>query len=69
MSTPPSSRRHIVIVLCSSGANRLQLTVRFHESHIDRRTVRTMMEHALSPAGFRLTDEVSPLGSSERAAI
>jgi len=68
VSTPPYSRRHLVIVLCSSGDNRLQLTVRFHESHIDRPAVRRMIEHALSPARFRILDDASLLEPSERAA-
>ena len=59
-ATPPVSSEHMAIVLTCPGDDRMQVTARFHESHIDSGRVRQLLEQALNPANFHLLDDATP---------
>ena len=63
--TPPGSREHIAIVLTSPGNGRVQVTARFHETHIDRERVRATLEQALSATYLPRLDDAESGGRAE----
>jgi hypothetical protein len=61
-------RRHIAMVLSSSGDNGLRVTASFYRSHIDQQTVRRALNQALSPQVFHMLEDMTSSQCAGRVA-